>query len=79
MAESSPKALGEQVRYNDVLPDVYRSFGFPGADELGNMFQFKRDFEADYAGARDLDVARCSTRSCRLRRLARRERDEDPA
>ncbi len=58
MAEKLSKALGEPVTYNDVDPDVFRSFGFPGADEIGNMFQFKRDFEAEYAGARDLDVAR---------------------
>lgn len=45
MAVSLSKALGEPVKYNDVSPDVYRSFGFPGADELGNMFQFYRDFE----------------------------------
>ena len=32
-------------------PEVYRSFGFPGADDLGNMFQFKRDFN-DYYRAR---------------------------
>ncbi|MDQ3610176.1 MAG: NmrA/HSCARG family protein [Actinomycetota bacterium] len=51
-------ALGEQVRYVDVDPDVYRGFGFPGADELGNMFQFNRDFAAEYAGVRDLDRAR---------------------
>ena len=52
------EAIGEEVRYNDIDPDVYRSFDFPAADELGNMFQFKRDFEAEYVGARDLDVAR---------------------
>jgi hypothetical protein len=52
------KALGEEVRYTDIDPDVYRGFGFPAADEIGNMFQFARDFEADYAGARDLDLAR---------------------
>ena len=40
------------------LADTFRGFGFPGADELGNMFQFKRDFEAEYVGARDLEVAR---------------------
>lgn len=45
MAVSLTKALGEEVRYNEVSPDVYRSFGFPGADEMGNMFQFYRDFE----------------------------------
>ena len=58
MADKLSKALGQEVRYNDVDPDAYRAFGFPGADELGNMFQFKRDFEADYVGPRDLDVAR---------------------
>ena len=57
MAEKLRKALGEEVRYNDVDPDVYRGFGFPAADELGNMFQFKRDFDAEYAGARDRDFA----------------------
>jgi uncharacterized protein YbjT (DUF2867 family) len=58
MAASFTKALGQEVRYNSVPPDVYRSFGFPGAEDLGNMFQFKRDFENDYCGARDLAVAR---------------------
>jgi uncharacterized protein YbjT (DUF2867 family) len=58
MAASLAKALGQEVRYNPVTPDVYRSFGFPGAEDLGNMFQFKRDFEKDYCGARDLVLAR---------------------
>ncbi len=58
MAESLGKALGIEVSYNDVPADVYRSFGFPGADDVGNMFQFKRDFEGDYTGARDPNVAR---------------------
>jgi len=52
------KALGREVRYNNVPPEVYRSFGFPGADDLGNMFQFKRDFNADFCGARDLGFSR---------------------
>jgi hypothetical protein len=46
------------VRYNAVSPEVFRSFGFPGADDLGNMFQFKRDFEEYFTGARDLNLAR---------------------
>jgi uncharacterized protein YbjT (DUF2867 family) len=58
MASSLSKALGIEVKYNDVPADVYRTFGFPGADEMGNMFQFKHDFEADYVGARNLDFAR---------------------
>jgi hypothetical protein len=58
MAAAFTKVLGKEVRYNDVSPDVYRSFGFPGADDLGNMFQFKRDFEEYYCGARNVEFSR---------------------
>jgi uncharacterized protein YbjT (DUF2867 family) len=58
MAAALTKALGREVRYNEVSPDMFRSFGFPGADDWGNMFQFKRDFEQIYCGARNLGVAR---------------------
>jgi uncharacterized protein YbjT (DUF2867 family) len=58
MAAALGKSIGQPVRYNDVPPDVYRSFGFPGAEDLGNMFQFKRDFEEVFCGARDLELAR---------------------
>lgn len=58
MAASFSKALGKEVVYNSVPPEVYRSFGFPGADDLGNMFQFKRDFEEYFCGARDLAFTR---------------------
>jgi uncharacterized protein YbjT (DUF2867 family) len=58
MAVALTKALGKEVRYNDVPPEVYRGFGFPGAEDLGNMFQFKRDFEPVFCGARNLGIAR---------------------
>ena len=58
MAAALTKALGQEVRYNDVPPEVYRSFGFPGADDLGNMFQFKRDFQEAFCGPRNPAVAR---------------------
>ena len=58
MAAALSDAFGEEVRYRAIPPDVYRGLGFPGADDLGNMFQFKRDFEADFCGARDPAVAR---------------------
>ena len=54
MADAFSKHLGIEVAYNAVPPSVYRSFGFPGADDMGNMFQFKADFEKDYCGARDI-------------------------
>jgi uncharacterized protein YbjT (DUF2867 family) len=58
MAAAFTKALGQEVAYNDVPPDVYRKFGFPGAEDLGNMFQFKRDFEGVFCGNRDLKLSR---------------------
>jgi len=58
MATSLSKALGEEVRYNSVSPDNYRSFGFPGADELGNMFQFYRDFEEVCVSTRHVPYSR---------------------
>jgi uncharacterized protein YbjT (DUF2867 family) len=58
MAAKLSRVLGREVRYNDVPPDVYRSFGFPGADDMGNMFQFKRDFNADFVGARSIEFSR---------------------
>ena len=58
MAAGFSKAFGEEVRYNAVDPAVYRGFGFPGADDLGNMFQFYRDFESDFRKPRDVEYAR---------------------
>jgi uncharacterized protein YbjT (DUF2867 family) len=58
MAAELSKALGQEVTYNAVPPAVYRSFGFPGADDLGNMFQFKADFESMYCGNRDVALSR---------------------
>ena len=38
------QALGQEVRCHAVTPETYRAFGYPSADDLGDMFQFKRDF-----------------------------------
>jgi uncharacterized protein YbjT (DUF2867 family) len=58
MAAALGRALGREVKHHAVTPEQYRSFGFPGADDLGNMFQFKRDFEMAFCGARPLELAR---------------------
>jgi len=58
MAATFTKVLGREVVYNSVKPEVFRSFGFPGAEDLGNMFQFKRDFEEYFCGARSLEFSR---------------------
>ena len=59
MGQSLAKNLGlGTVKYNAVEPDVYRSWGFPGADEMGNMFQADRDFEKQMMANRNLEEAR---------------------
>ena len=59
MGQSLSKNLGlGAVKYNAVEPDVYRSWGFPGADEMGNMFQADRDFEKQMMANRNLEEAR---------------------
>ena len=58
MAETFSKVLGKEVVYNPISPEVYRSFGFPGADDMGNMYQFKRDFEMEYTSSRDPEFTR---------------------
>jgi uncharacterized protein YbjT (DUF2867 family) len=58
MAAELTKVLGQAVRYNAVTPEQYRGFGFPGAEDLGNMFQFYAEFEAAFMKARPVEVAR---------------------
>ncbi|MDX1408998.1 MAG: NmrA family NAD(P)-binding protein, partial [Saprospiraceae bacterium] len=58
MANTLSDALGETVVYQAVTPAQYRSFGFPGADDLGNMFQFYQEFEEDCCKTRDVSFAR---------------------
>ncbi|HEY7895423.1 MAG TPA: NmrA/HSCARG family protein [Gemmatimonadaceae bacterium] len=58
MAASLGKALGKSIRYVAVPPDVYRTFGFPGADELGNMFQIDVEFQDRFMAVRDLRETR---------------------
>jgi uncharacterized protein YbjT (DUF2867 family) len=58
MAASLGRALGKEVLYNAVPFEVYRGLGFPGAEDLGNMFQFTHDFADYFCGARSLALSR---------------------
>ena len=58
MAEALSKALGQEVRYNNVTPETFRGFGFPGSDDLGNMFQFYRDFDEVCNSVRDVKFSK---------------------
>jgi uncharacterized protein YbjT (DUF2867 family) len=58
MAHHFARRLGQPVSYNAITPEEYRGLGFPGAQDLGNMFQFKRDFEEAVCGARSVELSR---------------------
>jgi len=58
MAQGLTKALNQEVVYHEIAPETFRNLGFPGADDLGNMFQFYRDYEEVFAQSRDVTLAR---------------------
>jgi len=55
LAEILSKASGEEVKYNMVPWDTFASFGFPGADELAQMFEYWLRTYDDFCKARDFD------------------------
>ena len=67
MAAAFSRALGREVKYNAVDPAVYRGFDFPGAEDLGNMFQFNRDFSDAFCGARSLAGSRENCEETRVK------------
>jgi uncharacterized protein YbjT (DUF2867 family) len=52
------EALGEPVDYAPVTTDTYRAFGFPGADDMGNMYQYYQDDEQRLNEIRDVERSR---------------------
>jgi uncharacterized protein YbjT (DUF2867 family) len=54
MASAMADALGESVNHFSPPFDVYRAFDFPGADDLGNMFQFYHDFNDHFRSTRSV-------------------------
>ena len=58
MAAALGRALGRTVTYNAMPPEAFRKLGFPGADDLGNMFQFFADMEVMVCGARGVESSR---------------------
>jgi uncharacterized protein YbjT (DUF2867 family) len=58
MATAMSRALSREVVYQAVTPAQYRGFGFPGAEDLGNMFQFYAEFEEYFCGARSVEASR---------------------
>lgn len=58
MAAKMGAALGRDIAFYDVPFDVYRGFGFPGAEDLGNMFQYQQILGDAFYRARDPKVSR---------------------
>ena len=58
MAYALSKALDKDIKYNNVSPETYRAFGFPGSDDLGNMFQYYRDFEEECNTVRNVNISK---------------------
>lgn len=58
MAAKMANALGRKVGFNDVPFDVYRGLGFPGAEDLGNMFQYQAIFSDEFCRSRDPVLSR---------------------
>jgi uncharacterized protein YbjT (DUF2867 family) len=58
MADTLGQAFGQPVGYYAMPFDDYRKLGFPGDDDLGNMFQFKHDFEKEFGALRSLELSR---------------------
>ncbi len=58
MAAKMASALGRKVGFNDVPFDVYRGLGFPGAEDLGNMFQYQAIFGDEFCRSRDAALSR---------------------
>jgi uncharacterized protein YbjT (DUF2867 family) len=58
MAAALTRALGRKVSFFDVPFDDYRGYGFPGADDLGNMFQYQAIYNDEFCKSRDVALSR---------------------
>lgn len=58
MAAGFSRALGAKVDFYDMPFDAFRALGFPGADDLGNMFEFQALFNDEFCRSRDVALSR---------------------
>lgn len=58
MAEKLGRALGRKVTFQDVPFDIFRGLGFPGAEDLGNMFEFQAMLGEEFYRSRDPKLSR---------------------
>lgn len=58
MAAALAEVLERPVRYHEITPAQFRAAGFPGAEDLGNMFQFNVEFADEFCAVRDVAASR---------------------
>ena len=58
MAQALASAFGEAVRHTTMPHSQYAQLGFPGADDLANMFQYKHDFNLEFCSERSVERTR---------------------
>lgn len=58
LADAFTKHLGRPVTFYDIPFDDYRALGFPGADDMGNMYQWQAIMGEEFLGYRSADTAR---------------------
>ena len=62
MAAAFARALGRKVSFYDMPFDAYRALGFPGDDDLGNMFQYQALYNEEFCKSRDVALSRALNR-----------------
>jgi uncharacterized protein YbjT (DUF2867 family) len=55
MCDVIAKEFNVSIHYDAIEPDTYRTFPFPGAEEIGNNFQYFRDFNDEFLKLRSVD------------------------
>ncbi|KAB2962461.1 MAG: NmrA/HSCARG family protein [Thermoanaerobaculia bacterium] len=58
LAAAFTRHLGRPVSFQDVPFDVFRGLGFPGAEDLGNMFHFQALLGEEFLRYRAVETAR---------------------
>jgi uncharacterized protein YbjT (DUF2867 family) len=57
-AAAFARAFGEPVGFRDMPFDEYRALGFPGADDMGNMYQFQAILGEEFLRLRSPELTR---------------------
>ncbi len=58
IAKTFTSVTGREVNYKPLSFEEYRVLGFPGADDLANMFEFQNLFNEYYTGERNLQFTK---------------------